>query len=182
MPTHFLLTAKARSISLREVYCAGEEAAWNLFKEMRWPETNGTPVCPKCGCTESYEIATRRKHKCKACHHQYSVTSGTILASRKMSFTDLLAAIVIIINGAKGVSALQLARDLPHLTPLRRPDPDGFHTNWFTVHGSRFTVHNRRVHSAKGKVQSAECQMRHAVYFALCPLHFVLRFSSSREP
>ena len=79
---------------------------------MRWPETDGKPVCPKCGCTESYDIATRRKHKCKACHHQFSVTSGTILASRKMSFTDLLAAIVIIINGAKGVSALQLARDL----------------------------------------------------------------------
>lgn len=112
MPTHFLLTAKARSISLREVYCMGEEAAWGLFKQMRWPETNGAPVCPKCGCVETYEIATRRKHKCKACHHQFSVTSGTIFASRKMSFTDLLAAIVIVINGAKGVSALQLARNL----------------------------------------------------------------------
>lgn len=112
MAAHFLLTAKARSISLREVYCAGEEKAWELFKEMRWPETDGKPVCPKCGCTESYDIATRRKHKCKACHHQFSVTSGTILASRKMSFTELLAAIVIVINGAKGVSALQLARDL----------------------------------------------------------------------
>ncbi len=43
---------------------------------------------------------------------QFSVTSGTIFASRKMSYTDLLAAIVIVINGAKGVSALQLARDL----------------------------------------------------------------------
>ena len=112
MATHFLLTAKARSISLREVYCMGEEAAWGLFKEMRWPDTNGKPVCPKCDHTESYEIATRRKHKCKACGHQFSVTSGTILASRKMSFTDLLAAVVIIINGAKGVSALQLARNL----------------------------------------------------------------------
>ena len=38
--------------------------------------------------------------------------SGTIFASRKMSFTDLLAAIVIFVNGAKGVSALQVSRDL----------------------------------------------------------------------
>jgi transposase-like protein len=112
MATHFLLTAKARSISLREVYCAGEEAAWTLFKEMRWPETNGAPVCPKCGSLDAYDIVKRRKHECRVCRHQFSVTSGTILASRKMSFTDLLAAIVIIINGAKGVSALQLARDL----------------------------------------------------------------------
>ena len=112
MATHFLLTAKARSISLREVYCAGEDAAWGLFKQMRWPETNGKPVCPKCDHTEAYEITTRRKHKCKGCGHQFSVTSGTIFASRKMSFTDLWAAIVIVINGAKGVSALQLARSL----------------------------------------------------------------------
>ena len=112
MPTHFLLTAKARSISLSEVFRMGEDQAWGLFKEMRWPDTNGKPICPKCGNTECYDIAARRKHECKACRHQFSVTSGTILASRKMSFTDLLAAVVIIINGAKGVSALQLARDL----------------------------------------------------------------------
>lgn len=90
----------------------GEDKAWCMFKEMRWPDTNGDPVCPRCGGLDAYTIATRRKHKCKACHHQFSVTSGTIFASRKMSFSDLLAAIVIIINGAKGVSALQLARDL----------------------------------------------------------------------
>ncbi|MEO1308001.1 MAG: IS1595 family transposase [Pseudomonadota bacterium] len=112
MSTHFLLTSAARTISLRDVYVGGEEKAWELFKQMRWPETNGKPVCPRCGHTEAYDIKTRRKHKCKACHHQFSVTSGTILASRKMSYMDLLAAIVIIVNGAKGVSALQLARDL----------------------------------------------------------------------
>ena len=121
MAQHFLLSAKARSISLREVYCAGEDAAWAMFKQMRWPETNGKPVCPRCDHTEAYEITTRRKHKCKACGHQFSVTSGTIFASRKMSFTDLLAAVVIVINGAKGVSALQLARDLDcqHKTAFR---------------------------------------------------------------
>ncbi|MDZ4056171.1 MAG: IS1595 family transposase, partial [Polynucleobacter sp.] len=78
----------------------------------RWPETDGKPVCPRCGCYEAYSIASRRKFKCVACHHQYSVTSGTILASRKMAFVDLLAAICIIVNAAKGISALQLARDL----------------------------------------------------------------------
>ena len=69
-------------------------------------------MCPRCGCTESYSIVTRRKFKCAGCYHQFSVTSGTIFASRKLSFTDLLAAIVIFVNGAKGVSALQVSRDL----------------------------------------------------------------------
>ena len=114
MAAHFLLTAKARSISLREVYCAGEEGAFKTFCEMRWPETDGAPVCPKCGGLDAYHITTRRKFKCKnaGCYHQFSPTSGTIFASRKMAYVDLLAAIVIVINGAKGVSALQLARDL----------------------------------------------------------------------
>jgi hypothetical protein len=57
-------------------------------------------------------MSTRRRFKCAACGTQFSVTSGTILASRKMSFTDLLAAICIIVNCAKGVAALRLARDL----------------------------------------------------------------------
>jgi len=109
---HFLLSAKARTLSLKAVYQMGEDKAHDTFCQLRWPDTEGEAVCPKCGCTESYRITTRRKFKCVACHHQFSVTSGTIFASRKMSFTDLLAAVVIFVNGAKGVSALQMSRDL----------------------------------------------------------------------
>jgi hypothetical protein len=39
-------------------------------------------------------------------------TSGTIFASRKMAYVDLLAAIFNLTNGAKGTSALQLARNI----------------------------------------------------------------------
>lgn len=109
---HFLLSAKARTLSLKAVFTMGEEKAYEAFKMLRWPETDGEAYCPRCGCTETYDISTRRKFKCVACHHQFSVTSGTLFASRKMTFTDLLAAIVIFVNGAKGVSALQMSRDL----------------------------------------------------------------------
>ena len=109
---HFLLSAAARTLSLKAVFRMGEDVAYQTFCQMRWTETEGEAVCPRCGCTESYNLVTRRKFKCAACHHQFSVTSGTIFASRKMSFTDLLAAIVIFVNGAKGVSALQVSRDL----------------------------------------------------------------------
>jgi transposase-like protein len=112
MAQHFLLSAKARTLSLKAIYQDGEEAAYLKFCELRWPETNGEPNCPECGCLDIYRITTRRKFKCAACYRQFSVTSGTILASRKMSFTDLLAAICILANAAKGVSALQLSRDL----------------------------------------------------------------------
>ncbi|WP_375509135.1 IS1595 family transposase [uncultured Caballeronia sp.] len=109
---HFLLSAAARTLSLKAVFKMGEDAAYETFRQMRWPETDGEAVCPSCGCPETYNITSRRRFKCVGCHHQFSVTSGTIFASRKLSFTDLLAAIVIFVNGAKGVSALQVSRDL----------------------------------------------------------------------
>lgn len=114
MTTHFLLTRKARTISLRAVFCMSEDEAWEVFKQMRWPATGGEPICPRCGNDKIYKFGNSRRFKCSnaACYHKFSVTSGTMLASRKMSFVDLLAAIVILVNGAKGVSALQLARDL----------------------------------------------------------------------
>jgi transposase-like protein len=112
MAQHFLLSAKARTLSLRTVFRMSEDEAYSLFCEMRWPENDGAAVCPRCDCTEAYTISSRRKFKCVACHHQFSVTSGTIFASRKMSFCDLLAAVAIFVNGAKGISSLQLSRDL----------------------------------------------------------------------
>ncbi|MBO9498921.1 MAG: IS1595 family transposase [Novosphingobium sp.] len=109
---HFLLSAKARTLSLRTVFRMSEDEAYRTFCDLRWSDTDGDAVCPRCGCVEVYNISTRRKFKCVGCHHQFSVTSGTIFASRKMSFGDLLAAIAIFVNGAKGVAALQLSRDL----------------------------------------------------------------------
>src|SRR3954470_9859290 len=109
---HFLLSAAARTLSLKAVFRMGEDKAYETFRQLRWPETQGEAVCPRCGCVETYDISTRRRFKCVGCDHQFSVTSGTIFASSKLSYTDLLAAIVIFVNGAKGVAALQLSRDL----------------------------------------------------------------------
>ena len=111
-PSTFSFLPKPARSRLRAIYVAGEDKAYATFRKLRWPATKGAPVCPHCGGLDHYEISTRRRFKCAACGKQFSVTSGTILASRKMSFTDLVAAICIIANAAKGISALQLARDL----------------------------------------------------------------------
>lgn len=112
MAQHFLLSAAARTLSIKAIYKAGESAAYETFCRLRWPETDGEAVCPDCGCVETYNISTRRKFKCKACHRQFSVTSGTIFASRKLDFTDLLAAICLFVNGSKGRSAVQMSREM----------------------------------------------------------------------
>ena len=109
---HFLLSAASRSLSLKKIYKMGEQSAYDLFRQIRWPETDGEAVCPQCGCTESYDIKSRRKFECKGCKHHYSVTSGTILHSRKLDFVDLLAGICLFVTGSKGMSAVQFSRTM----------------------------------------------------------------------
>lgn len=114
--TPFLLLSRARTLSLKDVFAMGEAGAYEVFCKLRWPESEGEAVCPKCGSLGAYFISTRRRYECRAkgCRCQFSVTSGTIFASRKLPFVDMLAALAIVANSAKGVSALQIARDLNH--------------------------------------------------------------------
>lgn len=112
MSQHFLLSTAARSLSLAKVMRLSDDQAFDVFKSIRWAATDGEPVCPKCGGYIVWEFKARRLFKCKACTAQFTVTSSTIFASRKMDLRDILAAIAIFVNGAKGHSALQLSRDL----------------------------------------------------------------------
>jgi transposase-like protein len=112
MSQHFLLSTAARSLSLARVARMSDAEAAEAFKQIRWSATGGEPNCPRCGCLGVYAFKTRALFKCKACEHQFSVTSGTIFASRKLPLRTVLLAIAILVNGAKGHSALQLSRDL----------------------------------------------------------------------
>lgn len=112
MSQHFLLSPAAKTLSLVKVMRMSEEEARTAFRQIRWTETEGEPICPECGCVDHYDLKTRQVYKCKGCAKQFSITSGTIFASRKLQVRDILAAIAIFINGAKGYSALQLSRDL----------------------------------------------------------------------
>jgi transposase-like protein len=112
MAQHFLLSTNARSLSLARVARMSDEEARDAFRQIRWASTEGAPVCPSCGCLAINSYKCRPIFKCKGCEHQFSVTSGTIFASRKLPVRDYLLAIAIFVNGAKGHSALQLSRDL----------------------------------------------------------------------
>ncbi|WP_430450102.1 IS1595 family transposase [Rhodophyticola sp.] len=112
MSQHFLLSPAAKTLSLVKVMRMSHDEARDAFRNIRFADTDGAPYCPECGCCEAYDLKTRQVYKCKGCAKQYSLTSGTIFASRKLAIRDILAAIAIFINGAKGYSALQLSRDL----------------------------------------------------------------------
>ena len=70
------------------------------------------PVCPACGCVAVYAYRTRKLFKCQGCGKQFSITSGTTFHGSKLPVRDYLMAIAIFANAAKGLSALQLGRDL----------------------------------------------------------------------
>jgi hypothetical protein len=91
-----------------------DEEAHAKFVALRWADNGGKPYCPKCACLTVWAIPSRKTWQCsaKGCGKQFSVTSGTIFASRKRPIRDYLLAIAIFVNGAKGHSALQLSRDL----------------------------------------------------------------------
>jgi transposase-like protein len=112
MASLFLLSAKARTLSLVQVARLSDEQAEATFRALRWCETDGEPVCPACGCVTCYEYRTRQLFKCKGCGKQFSVTSSTTFHGRKLPMRDYLMAIAIFASAHKGISALQLGRDL----------------------------------------------------------------------
>jgi transposase-like protein len=112
MAQHFLLSPAAKTLSLAKVLRMTDAQAEEAFRAIRWHETDGKPVCPECEGMDHYDLKSRPVWKCKGCKKQFSMTSGTVFHSRKMKLRDILGAVAIFTNGAKGYSALQLSRDL----------------------------------------------------------------------
>jgi len=112
MASHFLLSARARTLSLVQVMRMDDAEAETVFRNLRWPEG---VVCVHCECPTVYECrrpSGALRFRCKACRKDFSITSGTIFAFHKMPLRQYLAAIAIFVNECKGKSALALSRDL----------------------------------------------------------------------
>lgn len=74
---------------------------------------NGIPVCPYC---QSERSSNRKKdvlrHKCLDCNRSFSVLVGTFMEATKLPLPKWFAAMFLILNAKKGISSLQLSRDL----------------------------------------------------------------------
>lgn len=133
MAKHYLLTRKSKGLSIKDLAQMGDEEAFDLFKQIRWRNNNGNPICPKCGNTErSYFYSDRKQFRCgsKGCRHTYSVTSGTIFHSRKLDLQTYLMALLIFVQAKKSLSALQLS---DHLNTE-------YQTAWVIAHKIRTTL------------------------------------------
>ncbi len=106
MAQHFLLSTGARSLSAAKIMRMSDSGVENVFLRLRWPETDGKPVCPDCGCTICY--ACRRpegqlRWRCKACRGDFSITSGTLFAWHKLPLRTYLLAVAGFCNEVKGI-------------------------------------------------------------------------------
>ena len=115
MAQHFLLSAAARSLRPAKVMRMSKPGAQNVFARLRWPQTDGKPVCLGCGCQICYDCRRspdQPRWRCKACRADFSVTSGTLFAWHKLPIRTYLTAIAVFCNEVKGKSMLALSRDL----------------------------------------------------------------------
>src|ERR1700687_300201 len=115
MSQHFLLSKAAKTLTLAQVFRMSDAEAETAFRNLRWPDTNGAPVCPHCGGVDPYDCRRPNgapRFECRACKKDFSITSGTLFASRKLPLRGYLAAIAVFCNEVKGKSALALSRDL----------------------------------------------------------------------
>ena len=88
-----------------EVWSLSEDDAYGLFVDFRWADNAGEPYYPRCGCLEPYSVR-RRRFRCSepGCRPEFSVTSGTVFANRKLSFKKIIMAIWEEIAAAKGMA------------------------------------------------------------------------------
>jgi ribosomal protein L37AE/L43A len=75
----------------------------------RWPDGF---VCPQCGNNTHCELKTRQVIQCHRCHHQTSLTAGTIFHSTKLPLTKWFLAMYLLTQSKNGISALELSRQI----------------------------------------------------------------------
>lgn len=109
-------------------YFDTEEKCAEYLAQKRW---NGNPVCPKCGHAHVYELKGKTKrYKCGKCREQFSVRVGTIFEASPIKLQTWFLAIYLITAHKKGISSLQLSKDL-NVTQK---------TAWFMLHRVRYAM------------------------------------------
>lgn len=86
-----------------------DEACLTYLEELRWP--NGF-ICPACLTPVKPWRETRRRLVCSSCHHQTSVTSGTIFEKTRTPLTTWLEVAWHMTTAKNGLSAKTVQRTL----------------------------------------------------------------------
>ena len=80
-----------------------------FLEAIRW---SGQPVCPYCASERTTTIPKERRHHCNNCNIGFSVTVGTVFHRTHLSLRTWFAAISLILDARRPISARNLARQL----------------------------------------------------------------------
>jgi transposase-like protein len=126
-----------------------EDAAREHLEKLLWPSG---PYCPHCGVIENiYKLESKpdtktenklRKgvYKCGGCRKQFTVTVGTIFEDSHIPLHKWLLAFHLMCSSKKGVSALQLQRELWGEDEETKSMKGSYRTAWFMCHRIRWVM------------------------------------------
>ncbi len=121
-------------MNLSELSKLNEDQARETLERIRW---SAGVVCPHCGCVDGHTKLQGKKHrpgvwKCNnGCAQQFSVTIGTVMEGSHLPIRIWLMAFSILCSAKKGVSALQLQRQL---------GLGSYRSAWHLCHRIRFAM------------------------------------------
>jgi transposase-like protein len=128
-----------------------EDEARHILENIRWPEG---PVCPHCRGKNVTRIEAKSKKvrdgviQCNDCRGQFTVTVGTVMHRSHITLRQWVQAFHSMCSHKKGVSALQLQRNL---------GLKSYKAAWHLAHRIRFAMQEQPLASAlKGTVEVDE--------------------------
>jgi transposase-like protein len=111
-----------------------EDEARAILEEIRWPEG---PVCPHCKSNAVTRIQAKSKKvrdglfQCNGCRKQFTVILGTVMQGSHITLRQWVQAFYSMCSHKKGVSALQLQRNL---------GLHSYQSAWFLAHRIRLAM------------------------------------------
>ena len=129
-------------MALMEQY-GSEEKCRMYLEKLRWPEG---VKCPRCQSDKISRIYKRDQFACDSCSYHFSVTAGTIFHDSHLPLTKWFAAIYLICESRKGISANQLKRTLNV----------AYKTAWYLCHRVRAAVADADTTQLCGTVECDE--------------------------
>ena len=98
-----------------------------LLEQLQWPDG---VKCSKCGSAKISRIEKRHQFDCDSCRYQFSVTAGTIFHDSHLPLWKWFAAVYLMCESKKGMSAMRIKRTLGI----------GYKTAWYLCHRIRAAI------------------------------------------